>query len=288
MRKPSRAVLIVAILCFAFRTSGDHPWFEIRSPHFSVICNASEKDGRDAAVDLERTRTVMIKSLPSLSHDPSAPLVVFVTADDSALAALTPKSWEGKQFGIVQRGRDHIYIVMRIGSRISTEFLAKYDYAALLAGLNFYRAPLWFRAGVAEFFGVSEIAEDQAKIGMPSYRFVQRLREDPRRLQATAMIPLPRFFVVTTNSPEYRDPDLRWAFAAQSWGLFHYLILGDNGEHKPQREHYLQLLVHGKKQLDAAKEAFGDLGKTPGQIRAILQGALGLAVCAGANSPQGL
>jgi hypothetical protein len=74
MRKPTLAVLIVTIWCFTFRTSADHPWFEIRSPHFTVICNATEKDGRDAAVDLERTRTVMIKSLPSLSRDPSAPL----------------------------------------------------------------------------------------------------------------------------------------------------------------------------------------------------------------------
>lgn len=243
MRKRSLAVIMLMIWCFPFRTGAEQTWFEVRSPHFIIICNASEKDCRDASLDLERTRTVVIKSLSSLSRDPSAPIIVFVTADDNTLAAPIPKYWEGwggdKQFGIVQRGRDHIFIVMRVGFRISIEFLVKYGYAGLLAGANFYRAPLWFRTGVAEFFGVSEITEDQAKIGMPSYRFVQRLRNAP-------MIPLPRFFVVNTNSPEYKDPDSRWAFEAESWGLFHHLILGARGEHKPQLEHYLQLLGHGK------------------------------------------
>jgi tetratricopeptide (TPR) repeat protein len=240
------------------RTAAEHPWFEVRSPHFTVICNGSEKDGRDAAVDLERTRAVFMKALPSLRQDPNVPIVVFVTPDENTFATLVPIYRErlggNKPYSIFQRGRDRNYIVMRIGFRISTEFSVKYDYAGLLAGVNFRRAPLWFRTGVAEFFAVSEITEDQAKVGMPSPRFV-------RRLETMHLVPFPRLFNVGTNSPEYTDPEQRWAFEAESWGLFHYLIIGDHGEHRQQLEVYLQLLAQGKKQLDAAEQAFGDLGK---------------------------
>jgi hypothetical protein len=120
--------------------------------------------------------------------------------------------------------------------------------------VNFRRAPLWFRTGLAEFFTASENTDDQSNVGMPSPRFV-------RRLETMHLVPFPRLFTVGTNSPEYTDPEQRWAFEAESWGLFHYLILGDHGEHRPQLDLYLQLLAQGKKQMDAAQQVFGDLGK---------------------------
>jgi hypothetical protein len=251
-------LLVVLIGCSTLGTPAEHPWFEIRSPHFIVICNGSEKDGRDATVDLERMRAVFMKALPGLRQDPNVPIVVFMTPDENTFATLVPIYRErpggNKPYSMFQRGRDRNYIVLRVGFRTSTEFSVKYDYAGLLAGVNFGRAPLWFRTGVAEFFAVSEITEDQGKVGMPSPRFV-------RRLETMHLVPFPRLMAVGTNSPEYIDPEQRWAFEAESWGLFHYLIIGDHGEHRTQLDHYLQLLSQGKKQLDAAQEAFGDLAK---------------------------
>jgi Tfp pilus assembly protein PilF len=55
-------------------------------------------------------------------------------------------------------------------------------------------------------------------------------------------------------------------FDAESWGLFHYLLLGDNGAHRAQLGTYLDLLAHGKNQLEAGKEAFGDLKKLQEKI----------------------
>jgi hypothetical protein len=252
-------ILLSIILVFPFeRAAAEHPWVQVQSPHFTIICNGSEKDGREAAVDLERMRVVLIKALPSIRQDPNVPVIVFVTADENMFAALVPTYWQRPQGSRsnswIQAGRDRNYIVMRVAFRVSSEFQLKFDYASLMATINFPRSPLWFRAGFAEFFAVSEIDNDKAKVGMPSTRYAQRIQHAP-------LIPLPRFFAVRNNSPEYSDPEVRWNFDAESWGLFHYLLLGDKGAHRAQLENYLELLSHGKKQLDAAQEAFGDFGK---------------------------
>jgi hypothetical protein len=253
-----RILLSVMLAIPIKRAAAEHPWVQVQSPHFTIICNGSEKDGREAAVDLERMRVVLITALPSIRQDPNVPVIVFVTADENMFATLVPTYWQRPQGSrsnsSIQTGRDRNYIVMRVAFRMSSEYQLKFDYAALIASINFPRAPLWFRAGFAEFFAFSEIENDKAKVGMPSTRYAQRIQHAP-------LIPLPRFFAVRNNSTEYTDPEVRWNFDAESWGLFHYLLLGDKGAHRAQLENYLDLLSHGKRQLDAAQEAYGDLGK---------------------------
>jgi hypothetical protein len=154
MRHLRICILLSALLAgFAGPASADRAWVEIQSPHFTVICNGSEKQGRDAAVDLERTRTVLIKALPGIRQDPNVPIIVFVTTDEDTFAALVPAYRErpqgSKPNSWIQSGRDRNYIVMRVAFRVSSEYQLKFDYAAMMASINFPRAPLWFRAGFA-------------------------------------------------------------------------------------------------------------------------------------------
>jgi hypothetical protein len=259
MRTARLCILLAITLAFPFgRAAAEHPWVQVQSPHFTVICNGSEKDGRETAAHLERMRLVLIKTLPSIRQDPNVPVIVFAMPDENTLATLDPAYWHrppgGRPSSWTQSGRDRNYIVMRIGYGVLMEYQLKWDYADLMANVNFPRAPLWFRTGFADFFAVSEIENDKAKIGLPSATYAERL-------QYASLIPFPRLFAVRTNSTEFTDPDVRPKFAAESWGLFHYLLLGDKGAHLAQLENYLQFLSHGKKQLDAAQGAFGDLRK---------------------------
>jgi hypothetical protein len=259
MRHLRICILLSALLAgFAGPASADRAWVEIQSPHFTVICNGSEKQGRDAAVELERIRAVLMKALPSIRQDPNVPIVVFVMVDEDTFATLVPayrqRSQGNKPESTFQRGRDRNYIVMREVFRGHSEYQLEYDYAGLMGGINFRRAPIWLLTGFAEFFSFSEIKEDEAKVGLPSANF-------ERRIQSAPLIPLQRVVMVRTSSDEYKDPEKRWIFEAESWGLVHYLLIGDQGAHRPQLEKYLQLLFQGKKQLDAAEEAFGGLGK---------------------------
>ncbi len=252
-------ILVLAVTAvFAERAGADRPWVEIQSPHFTIVCNSSEREGREAAVDLERTRSVLMKLLSNMHQDPNVPIIVFVTADEDTFVNLVPsykqRAQGNKPDSIFQTGRDRNYIVMRVVFHGSSEYSLKYDYAGMMAGINFRGAPIWLLSGFAEFFAQSEIEDTKAKIGLPIVRHVQRIERSP-------LIPLPRLFTMSTGSNEYKDPEQRWVFDAESWGLFHYLLLGENGAHRADLLKYLDLLAHGKKRLDAAEEAFGDLKK---------------------------
>lgn len=251
-------IVIAAMTLSAGRAAADRPWVEVQSPHFTIVCNGSEKEGRESAVDLERTRAVLTKLLPSIQQDPNVPVIVFVTADENTFANLVPaykqRAQGSKPSNIFQAGRDRNYIVMRVVFRGSSEYQLKYDYAGLMSGVNFRRAPIWLLSGFAEFFALSQIEDTKATIGSPSVAHVRRLRNSP-------LIPLPKLFTMGTGSVEYKDPEQRWVFDSESWGLFHYLLLGENGAHRAALMKYMDLLAHGKQRLDAAQEAFGDLKK---------------------------
>ncbi|MGA8222041.1 MAG: hypothetical protein WB780_10345 [Candidatus Acidiferrales bacterium] len=254
--------------------AADHPWIEVKSDHFTVLCNSGEKDAREAAADLERIRLVLFKILPGFRADPNAPVVVFVTADDNLYGSLVPdynkRSRSDKNYSVVRPGRDLNLIVSKSGifqgGRAQgelvlpagvvepTEYKMKWDYADLVSGVNFHRAPFWFRSGLGDFFSLSVITDNEAKLGLPLRSFTQITSRG-------LMIPLSTLVTMTTRSPEYKEEVQQRSFYAESWALFHYLMLADEGAHRPQLEHYLQLLAQGKKHLDAAQEAFGDLVK---------------------------
>src|SRR5580704_15440478 len=92
------------------KARADRPLVEIQSPHFTVICNGSEKEGRDAAVDLERTRSVLMAAMPGVRQDPNVPIVVFVVVDENTFVDLVPlynqRAQGNKPSSIFQTGRD--------------------------------------------------------------------------------------------------------------------------------------------------------------------------------------
>jgi len=274
MRTPALSLLLAFLVCSIPLKAGDQPWIELKSDHFTVLCNSGEKDAREAAVDLERIRLVLIKLFPAMKTDPNAPIVVFITADDALYGSLVPeynkRSISDKPFshfvtsrdlnliasksGIFQAGRTQSEVVLKEGAVEPTDYKMKWDYAGLMAGINFRRAPAWFRAGIGAFFGYSLITEDQAKVGLPVRRYAAITSRG-------LMIPFSKLVTMSTHSPEYNEEVQQHSFYAESWALFHYLMLADNGAYRSQLERYLQLLGSGKKRLDAAQEAFGDLGK---------------------------
>jgi tetratricopeptide (TPR) repeat protein len=62
-------------------------------------------------------------------------------------------------------------------------------------------------------------------------------------------------------------------FYAESWALTHYLMLGDNGSHKPLLLAYLQGLQQDGSQNEAAIKAFGDLNKLQQDLQRYINGS---------------
>jgi lipopolysaccharide biosynthesis regulator YciM len=295
------SLLLAFFACATHLSAADHPWIEVQSDHFTVLCNSGEKDAREAAADLERIRLVLFKILPGFRLDPNVPIVVFITADDDLYGSLVPdynkRSRSDKNYSVVRAGRDlnlivsksGIFqggrmqhdIVLSAGAIEPTDYKMKWDYGDLMARVNFRRAPFWFRSGLGDFFALSLITDDQAKLGLPIKRYAAVLGDSyanqarpglpASRYTSPAsdhpLIPLPTLVTMTTSSPEYKEEVQQRSFYAESWGLFHYLMLADQGAHRPQLERYLQLLAQGKKQLDAAQEAFGDLVNLQDKLR---------------------
>src|SRR6266567_6218210 len=71
-------------------------WLEVRSPHFRVIGNGSEKQARKVAYQFERIRAAFQKAFPGVRVDPSAPIIVLAAKDEKTFNALTPATWKQK------------------------------------------------------------------------------------------------------------------------------------------------------------------------------------------------
>src|SRR5574337_1256834 len=65
-------------------------WTEIRTPHFLVLSNSSEKQARHVADQLERMRLVFQKLLPKAPTDTSMPIAVLAVKNKKDFQALEP------------------------------------------------------------------------------------------------------------------------------------------------------------------------------------------------------
>src|SRR5437016_6286324 len=96
---PSRIafVLTLAILLWPHRASAaEQGWIEIRSPHFRVLSDGSDKEARAVAHQFEQIRTAFATALPSLHLDPPIPLLILAPKDEASARNLLPEMWKRK------------------------------------------------------------------------------------------------------------------------------------------------------------------------------------------------
>ena len=75
--------------------AGDPQWVEIRSPHFSVVTDAGEKRGREAAVKFEQLRAVFGAILVKAKVNLPIPLQIVAFRNTKELRQFAPL-WHGK------------------------------------------------------------------------------------------------------------------------------------------------------------------------------------------------
>src|SRR5512135_1318956 len=92
-------------------------WTEVRSPHFLVVTNGSDRQGRQLAYQFEAIRSVFEQTL-RVRVDPGRPFVVLGFKDEKSLRAAMPEYWNKK--GLIQpgggflAGQDKIYAFVRL------------------------------------------------------------------------------------------------------------------------------------------------------------------------------
>ncbi|MGC1871817.1 MAG: tetratricopeptide repeat protein [Acidobacteriaceae bacterium] len=234
-------------------------WTEIQSPHFVVLTNASEKNGRHIANQLEQMRAVFHSIFPSMASDDDVPMTVFALKDKKSMQALEPAAYLAKGqldvAGYFQRSPESNYILLRLDAEGEHPFAIVYhEYTHYMLRNTEDWMPSWLSEGMAEFYQNTDIVGKQVLLGQPSVENIRLLREN-------RLIPVATLLQIDQSSPYYHEQQKGNIFYAESWALTHYLLIRD-GENKTHHlEDYGHFMMDGQDSIAAAQEAFGDLTK---------------------------
>src|SRR5579863_8229857 len=268
--------LIPLVLMFAaapaapvFARDKAENWVEVRSPHFVVVTNASDKQGRRVADQFERMRSVFHAAFPKLNIDPGSPIIVLVIKDEKDFRALEPVAYLAKGSlqlgGLFLRAPDKNYVLMRLDAEGEHPYSVVYhEYTHLLVGKSAEWMPLWMNEGLAEFYQNTEIHEKDASLGEPSTENILLLRQRP-------LLPLTTLFTVDEKSPYYHEENKGSIFYAESWALIHYLQVKDRHDKTLHLDEYSELLIKKVDPVAAATQAFGDLKKLQASLEAYVR-----------------
>ncbi|MCX6571031.1 MAG: tetratricopeptide repeat protein [Candidatus Aminicenantes bacterium] len=279
MKEPARFVrFLIALQVVLLLASRAYPqgktqkWTEVQSPHFSVVTNGSERQGRQLAYQFEAIRSVFEQTL-GLRVESGKPFVVMAFKDEKSMRAAMPEYWEKKgqahPAGWFMPSGDKIYAVIRLDAGGEDPYSIVYhEYTHMVLHLNERSLPLWMSEGLAEFYSHSMIGEKEVGLGRPDAYRIQTLREGK-------LLPLAELFRVTYDSPHYTEAAKVPMFYAESWVLTHYLMLfererGEAGQ--PNRlSQFLSLLRQGIDQDEAIRQVFDDLGKLQADLEGYLR-----------------
>jgi tetratricopeptide (TPR) repeat protein len=257
------ATLFSAVLAPARDRSEN--WIEVRSPHFIVVTNSSEKQARRVADQFERMRSVFHALFPKLQLDPGTPIIVLAVKDEKDFRALEPAAYlakgQLKLAGLFLRGADKNYVLLQLDAVGEHPYSVVYhEYTHLLLSKAEWM-PLWLNEGLAEFYQNTDIHEKDVALGQASPENLLLLREN-------RLLPLATLFTVDHTSPYYHEENKGSIFYGESWALTHYLELKDSNDKTNRLADYAQLLAQNVDAVTAATRAFGDLK----QLQATLEG----------------
>jgi len=227
-------------------------WVEVKSPHFTVICEGNEREARQVALGFEQIHAIFSSTIPGLRTEASAETIVIAARDERSFADLLPseKKYASHLAGLFMKGWEKDYVVIRLDVPDENRNVVYHEYIHKLLHLNFTRLPVWLDEGLAEFYGNTWMRSDGIYIGAPSPRLAE--------LRSRTMYPLETILTAGHASPYYRDADKAGMFYAESWGLTHFLMFGPGMDQGRKMNVYLAALQKGMESDKAFEQAFGN------------------------------
>lgn len=245
-------VLFCCFICGVFPAfAGPAEWVEVRSPHFSVVTDAGEKRGKEAALHFEQMRGAFGALMDTAKVSLPVPLQIVAFRNTKEMRDFVPL-WHGKPVdlaGLFQGGDDRCFILLDMSVE-DPWHVVFHEYAHQLMNGNIpVRMQPWFEEGFAEYFSTVEANGKTANVGKPPEVSYTVLRQN--RLMKTADL-----FRVQQNSSTYNESgDHRSVFYAQSWLVVHYIY-----DHKliPNVAKYYEFNENrGLSAEDSIQQAFG-------------------------------
>ena len=240
-------MLLTAVSAFA----GDAQWVEVRSPNFSVITDAGDKRGRQAALRFEEMRMAFGKLMNKGKVTTPIPLQIIAFRNTKEMRQFVPL-WKGKPIqlaGLFQGAEDRCFILldMSVEDPWSVVF-HEYGHQLLNGNISFSVQP-WFDEGFAEFFSTVQVNDKNVNVGKAS-------DNDYAILAHNRLMKVADLFQVQQQSSTYNETgDRRSMFYAQSWLVVHYLY--DNRLIPKLGTYFDQVLNLNKPVDQAIQAAFG-------------------------------
>lgn len=271
LRRYLCALLLAAIFCGrAF--AAPEQWVEVRSQHFRVITDSSDKQGRQILDQFERMRWLFHTMFSKSNVDPALPITIVAPKNDKGFQALEPAAYLAKGQihlgGLFLRSPDRNYILLRLDSDDPHPYAAIYhEYTHLQLGDAGEWIPLWLNEGFAEFFQNTVIHNKDVEVGQPSVDDILYLRQNE-------LLPIATLLAVDQNSPYYHEEHKGSVFYAESWALTHYLEISDRKNGTDKLADYLKLVQQHESPVAAGAKAFGDLKKLQDSLEGYIRAAV--------------
>jgi len=274
------AALVAACLAAwpAMKVTAADQWIEVKSPHFTVVSNASERSTRTLVWQFEQVRSAMAALWTWARVDLNKPLSVTAVKDEASMRALAPWYWEERRAGhpasVWVTGPDQHYLTIRTDVRaedrtnINPHVTAYFSYIGLVMGQSLSRdLPLWFSRGFTGVLSNTIVRDDHMLIGAPIPWELERLRDrNP--------VPLTRLVSITGQSREFTEADRRELYDAQVWAFVHFLMFGEQGARADTLNTYARLVSGGKDPSTALAETLGPVDALEGPFRTYIQRGL--------------
>ncbi|MEP7272315.1 MAG: hypothetical protein ABI882_12495 [Acidobacteriota bacterium] len=246
--------LVVLSAFSSLQVAAKEEWITVRSRNFTLVGNASEREIRRIATELEQFRAAFGRLFAQARLQSTAPTRVVVFRNDGAFRPFKPmfQGKPGAVSGYFLAGTDVNYIALTAETRQDRPYgVIFHEFVHALTRNNARNAPLWFSEGLAEYYSTFEALDSGKRIllGKPIANHVYYLRDQQ-------IIPLKTLFAVNHGSPHYNEREKKGVFYAQSWALVHFFMQGDEGARRTAFNRYLTLLAAGTPIEESFRQAF--------------------------------
>jgi hypothetical protein len=239
--------VILSALITPNALSFDH-WIALRTPHFELLTECGEKEGRDSLRLFEEVRAAFTDTL-GLRLPNARPVTIIAFLDEHGLAPYRPHP---NALAFTTSIRNHNYVVMQDLNPAHYP-VALHELTHVLIDQAGIKLPLWLNEGFGEFYGTL----------IPSGKGIRVGRSIPERMQVlqSAMLDLREVLNADKKSPLYREADRIGVFYAESWALLHMLKFSDS--YGARFERFLDAVGTGQSSEAALQAVYG---KTVDQI----------------------
>ena len=235
------------------------PWLEVRSQHFSVITDVSEKQGEEVAKHFEAVRVIFgdLFQLSKLNAPTPLQIVAFHSQDEFMPYVARQKGTPVSLDGFLETSDDGNFIGLDVSSP-DWQSAAAREYARVLLRENFPVMPAWFEEGCAQYFGAIKITLKQVEFGDAPAQYASLLSGS----QGT---PIVTVFGTHRESADHTETSATH-FQAESWLAVHYILTNNR---LADAFKYLQLAqIQHVPVADAIEQAFGvDVAAFEKQLR---------------------